>query len=126
MDGLEVFNFTMKEVPKDLNRLLEYSGIDKDNIDYFVFHQANKFMTDLFAKKLKLPLEKLPMSIGEFGNTSSASIPLTIVARLDEEKLKAAEYLMFSGYGAGLSWGTSILGLKKLLSITFNRILIFY
>jgi 3-oxoacyl-[acyl-carrier-protein] synthase-3 len=106
MDGIEVFNFTMREVPRDIKQLLKYSNFEIDNIDYILFHQANKFMTDFFAKKLKYPLTQVPYSISEYGNTSAVSIPLTIVSKLNG--LLENKTIIMSGYGAGLSWATSI------------------
>jgi 3-oxoacyl-[acyl-carrier-protein] synthase-3 len=81
-----------------------------DSIDYFVFHQANNFMNGYLAKKLKLPSEKVPSSIAQFGNTSSVSIPLTIVSQL-KDKLKGTNTLLLSGFGVGMSWASAILPL---------------
>jgi len=108
MDGMEVFNFTIKVVPKSINEILQYSENKLENIDYIVFHQANKFMTDFFAKKLKCPGEKIPYCLYRFGNTSSASIPLTIVSEL-QSKLKNTKKIILSGFGAGFSWGTALI-----------------
>jgi len=108
MDGMEVFNFTMKVVPQSVLALLKYAGLQLADVDYLVFHQANKFMTDFFAKKLKCPKEKIPYSLGRFGNTSSASIPLTITTEL-RDALGERKRLLMSGFGAGLSWGTALM-----------------
>jgi len=113
MDGMEVFNFTMNVVPKDIKKVLEYAGKSHDEIDYLVFHQANKYMTDFLAKKVKISTEKIPYSIQKFGNTSAASIPLTIVYALIN-RLKTTGLVAFSGFGAGLSWGTALLELNNL------------
>jgi len=104
MDGMEVFNFTMKAVPHSVLELLAFSGLQLAEIDHLVFHQANKFMTDFFAKKIKCPKEKVPYSLHRFGNTSSASIPLTIASEL-QQSLKEPKRLLLSAFGAGLSWG---------------------
>ncbi len=106
MDGMAVFNFAMKRVPKSITEMVEVSGITTDDIDWLVFHQANKFMTDFFIKKLKLDKDKVPYCIQKYGNTSSASIPLTIVSEL-RNKLKDGDRVVMSGFGAGLSWGTA-------------------
>jgi len=82
MNGADVFNFLIREVPKDIKWLLEKSFTPMDEIDYFVFHQANYFMNNYLIKKLKLDKNKVPMSIEKFGNTSSVSIPLTIATQL--------------------------------------------
>lgn len=111
MNGADVFNFVIREVPKDFNRLLEYSGVEKDAIDYFVFHQANSYINGFLAKKLKLPEEKTPATIHKFGNTSSVSIPLTIISEL-KGKLDGRKRLLLSGFGVGLTWGTAIIDLN--------------
>lgn len=108
MNGADVFNFVIREVPKDFSRLLQYSGQDLNSIDYFVFHQANSYINGFLAKKLKLPENKLPSTIGKFGNTSSVSIPLTIVSELRGE-LRNHKRLLLSGFGVGLTWGTAII-----------------
>jgi len=112
MDGMEVFNFTMREVPKDIKRILKFSKINLNEIDYIVFHQANKFMTDFFAKKLKYPIERVPYSLQKFGNTSAVSIPLTIVSEMKDTLTDQTKQVIMSGYGGGLSWGTALLNLN--------------
>jgi 3-oxoacyl-[acyl-carrier-protein] synthase-3 len=112
MDGLEVFNFTLKVVPKSINDILSYSGKDINQIDYFLFHQANRFMIDFFVKKLKIDTERVPISLDTFGNVSSPTIPLTIVSRLNN-KLKTNNQILLSGFGAGLSWGAAIVDLDN-------------
>lgn len=104
MDGMDVFNFAMRVVPRSVKRVCAETGTALPDIDYLVFHQANKFMTDFFAKRLGFDLEKVPYCIGKFGNTSSTSIPLTMVSEL-AGRLKAGDRLVLSGFGAGLSWG---------------------
>ena len=106
MDGMAVFNFAMKRVPKSIKEIVEVSGTTMEDIDWLVFHQANKFMTDFFTKKLKFNPEKVPYCIQKYGNTSSTSVPLTIVSEL-HDKLKDGDRVVMSGFGAGLSWGTA-------------------
>ena len=112
MNGADVFNFVIREVPKDFNRLLEYAGVEKDAIDYFVFHQANSYINGFLAKKLKLPDDKIPATIHKFGNTSSVSIPLTIISEL-KVKLSGRKRLLLSGFGVGLTWGTAVLDVEN-------------
>ena len=107
MDGLDVFNFTLKVVPSSIKAALSKSNNNNETIDYFLFHQANKFMIDFFRKKLKIAENKVPISLDKFGNVSSATIPLTIVTRL-KDKIENKK-LLLSGFGAGLSWATAIL-----------------
>jgi 3-oxoacyl-[acyl-carrier-protein] synthase-3 len=113
MDGLEVFNFTLKVVPKSVKDALAETGDSIDSVDFFVFHQANRFMIDFFVKKLKIPTDKVPISLDTFGNVSSATIPLTLVTRLKNELAYTEKKLLMSGFGAGLSWGTAILEMNS-------------
>lgn len=107
MNGSEVFTFVIKEVPADIRNILEFSGNDISDIDYFVFHQANMFINSHLAKKLKLDSEKVPSTIEKYGNTSSVSIPLTMVSELNG-KLDNKRVLL-SGFGVGMTWATCII-----------------
>lgn len=110
MNGADVFNFVIREIPNDIKNILEYSNVDRESIDYFLFHQANDFMNSYLIKKLKLPIEKVPSTIAKFGNTSSVSIPLTIVSEL-QEKLKSRKQLMLSAFGVGMSWTSAVINM---------------
>ena len=112
MDGMEVFNFGMKEEPRDIKNLLSKAGLDLNDLDLLIYHQANRFMTDFFTKWLKYDKSKTPYSINKFGNTSSASIPLTIASEL-KDKYPKRRNVILSGFGAGLSWGSVLLDLTK-------------
>lgn len=112
MDGMDVFNFALRVVPKSIKEILSKTGTCLESVDYIVFHQSNKFMTDFFIKKLKFPKDKTPYSINRFGNTSSASIPLTIVSEL-EDKLTDPKKIIMCGFGAGLSWGTALVSFRN-------------
>jgi 3-oxoacyl-[acyl-carrier-protein] synthase-3 len=106
LDGMDVFSFGISQAPKTVNKLIEKFEIDKEAINHFVFHQANLMMNKMIVKKLKLPLEKVPYSLKEFGNTSSTTIPLTIVTELKDNLTNASQDLILCGFGVGLSWGT--------------------
>ena len=106
MDGMDVFNFAMKRVPKTIKEMTEVTGTTLDDIDWLVFHQANRFMTDFFVKKLKFNPEHVPYCIDRYGNTSSTSVPLTIVSEL-YDKLQNGNRMVMAGFGAGLSWGVA-------------------
>lgn len=112
MDGMAVFNFGMSEEPRDIKNLVSAANISLDDIDLLIYHQANMFMTDFFTKWLKFSKDKTPYSIKKFGNTSSASIPLTIVSQLKDNYTKR-DNVILSGFGAGLSWGSVLLDLSK-------------
>jgi 3-oxoacyl-[acyl-carrier-protein] synthase-3 len=112
MDGAEVFNFVLREIPPHIKEILQNSGVAKDEIDFFVFHQANDFMNSYLVKKLKLPDDKVPSVIQRFGNTSSVSIPLTIATEL-QHKLQGRKKLLVSGFGVGMSWATAVLNFNN-------------
>jgi len=111
MNGADVFNFVIREIPKDFKDLLDFSNTDINLIDYFLFHQANTYINGYLMKKLKLQPEKVPSSIAKFGNTSSVSIPLTIVSELKNE-LKTNRKLLLSGFGVGMTWATAIMNFE--------------
>lgn len=106
-DDIAVFNFTISEVPALLKEFLAETGAEIGDFDALVLHQANMMIMKQIAKKIKMPMEKVPVSLDRFGNTSGASVPLTIVDRYgsctENQKLK----LLTSGYGVGLSWGVA-------------------
>lgn len=112
MNGADVFTFVIREVPKDFYHLLEFSGSDLSQIDYFIFHQANSYINGYLIKKLKLPSDRVPSTIEKFGNTSSVSIPLTITSEL-KDKVSTRKRLLLSGFGVGLTWGTAIIDLNQ-------------
>lgn len=105
MDGESVFVFGISQAPKSIKALANYYGIDLNTIDLFTFHQANLFMNEKIRNKLKLAEEKVPYSMQEFGNTSSASIPLTLVTRRADMLREGKVSHIACGFGVGLSWG---------------------
>lgn len=107
MNGGDVFNFVIREIPKDMKRLLAYTGEDVQKLDYYVFHQANNFINSYLAKKLRLDSSKIPSTIAKYGNTSSVSVPLTIVDRL-KGKLDGEKRLFLSAFGVGMTWANAI------------------
>ena len=109
MDGGEIFNFTLRSVPALVNYLSETAQIQTQEYDYFLFHQANLFMLKHLAKKLKLPVEKMPINIDEYGNTSCASIPLLMTTKLKDSLIKAPLQISMFGFGVGYSWGAASL-----------------
>lgn len=105
MDGSAVFEFSLLRVPRSFKDYFMTFGGAIDDYDYCVFHQANLFMLEHIRKKIKLPLEKMPVSIDRYGNTSSASIPLTIADLCERESVREQIRFIASGFGVGLSWG---------------------
>lgn len=106
MKGMDVFSFGISTAPKSVRKLAEHFGFDYQEADYFVFHQANMKMNNMISKKLKLIPEKVPSCMYHFGNTSSASIPLTIVTQLKGKVEEVPTKFICCGFGVGLSWGT--------------------
>lgn len=106
MKGMDVFSFGITTAPKTIKCLADHYGFDYLAMDYYVFHQANMKMNHQIVKKLKLDPEKVPSCMYEFGNTSSASIPLTIVTQLKGKFENKPTKFLCCGFGVGLSWGT--------------------
>ena len=114
MKGMDVFSFGISTVPKSVKKLGEHFNFDYQGYDYFVFHQANMKMINMIVKKLKLDSSKVPNCIDKFGNTSSASIPLTIVTRL-KGQVKPNTKIICCGFGVGLSWGSVAFDIDQLV-----------
>lgn len=106
MKGMDVFSFGITTAPKSIKQLAEHFGFDYLSADYVIFHQANMKMNNQIVKKLKLDPEKVPFCMYQFGNTSSASIPLTIVSQLKGKFENKPTKFICCGFGVGLSWGT--------------------
>lgn len=107
MNGGDVFNFVIREIPKDIKHLMEHTGRDIQKMDYYIFHQANNFINQYLAKKLKLDSGKIPSTIEKFGNISSVSLPITIIDQL-KDKLHGNHELLLSAFGVGMTWATAI------------------
>jgi 3-oxoacyl-[acyl-carrier-protein] synthase-3 len=114
LDGIEVFNFSLREVAPNIKILLKHTEKNINDFDYIVFHQANILMNNTIKKMLKIDSEKFPSSIKDYGNTSSASIPLTIVTQLSNEVTTKKLSILIAGFGVGLSWGSNNLELNKI------------
>lgn len=114
MDGTEIFNFAVIEEPKAFERIIEYAGISKEKIDYYFFHQANTYIVNNIAKRLKLDPTKVPNETTEkYGNLSGCSIPATICDTFGDIPLKRDITISLAGFGAGLSFGNAIVGLTQ-------------
>ncbi|MBL7935124.1 MAG: ketoacyl-ACP synthase III [Bacteroidia bacterium] len=109
LDGIEIFNFALKEVAPSIKNLFDISGFEDAKIDYYVFHQANKLINESVRKKCRIEAEKVPYSIQKFGNTSSASIPLTMLYQLKNKLETKSLNLLLSGFGVGYSWGNCLI-----------------
>jgi len=106
LDGMDVFSFGITKAPESVNLLLSKFGIEKQQVDYFYFHQANLMMNERIRKKLQLPENKVPYSLRDFGNTSSASIPITMITQTADALTDGICEIVACGFGVGLSWGS--------------------
>ena len=88
--------------------MLEKVGKTLDEVDMFVLHQANCRIIESVSKRLKVPMEKFPMNIENFGNTSAASIPILLDELNEQGKINEGDTIVFSGFGAGLTWGATL------------------
>ena len=110
MNGAEIFSFTQKNVPVVVGQTLENNGLSIDQIDCFVFHQANSYMLNFLRKKIKIPQEKFVVNMTNVGNTVSNSIPLVLAD--EASSIPTAGYVLICGFGVGYSWGGTILKYK--------------
>ena len=109
MDGQEVFKFAVKKVPECISQVLEDTGYITGDIDHFIIHQANYRIIESIAKRLKVDIEKFPVNMEHYGNTSGASVPILLDELNQAGKLKRGERIVLSGFGAGLTWGALLL-----------------
>ncbi len=109
MNGLEVFSFSLKEVPKLVNEILEKNELEMENIDLFVFHQASKIILKSIQRKLQIPTEKMAYYIENYGNTVSISIPLCLKEAQKEGRIKKGDKVLIAGFGIGFSWSGTVL-----------------
>jgi 3-oxoacyl-[acyl-carrier-protein] synthase-3 len=115
VDVAGFFDFASREIPADMVRIFEYAGENYEAMDFYLLHQAVKSLNDQIAKKMKLPADKLPSSIHKFGNTSSVTIPLTMVSEIRDELRQGKNRLFLCGFGAGLSWASAITSTNRCL-----------
>lgn len=108
LNGIDVFHYSVNLVPENITKLLEFAGKEIHFPDLFVFHQANKLITESIRRKLKISVEKVPYSMYEYGNTASASIPLTINTFWNQHVSKTA-WIIVSGFGVGFSMASGLI-----------------
>lgn len=109
MNGPDIFNFTMDIVPKLVSDTLIKNNKDFDDVDFFIFHQANKYILEFLRKKIKIPKDKFYINLEETGNTVSATIPIAISQCLHQNLIKKGDSVMLIGFGVGLSWAGCII-----------------
>jgi 3-oxoacyl-[acyl-carrier-protein] synthase-3 len=109
MDGPEIFNFTIGIIPDLIEKTLIKNNFKKEEIDFYIFHQANALMLNFLRKKIKIPVEKFYINMEETGNTVSATIPIALKDALLRGMIKPGDKVLIAGFGVGLSWGATII-----------------
>lgn len=109
MEGQAVFRFAVTTVPKYIKQILKKTELEADDIKFFVLHQANRRILEMVAKRLKVDMDKIPMNIDHYGNTSSASIPILLDELNRNHLLEEGDKLILSGFGGGLTWGATLI-----------------
>lgn len=113
MNGSSIFNFTLEAVPNMVSQVLEKNGMEKENVDYYIFHQANKFMLNTIRKVCVLPKNKFYINLETTGNTVSSTVMIGLKDCLDNHTIQSNMNVMITGFGVGLSWGGTILKFVK-------------
>ncbi len=111
MNGPEIFNFTIEKIPAAIDEILNINGVEPDKIDYYVLHQANKYMLDYLRRKAKIPEDKFYINLQETGNTVSATLPIALHNLIKDGKITSGSKILLVGFGVGLSWGGVIINL---------------
>lgn len=123
INGMDVFSFAITKPPISVKKMLEEQGLDKDkDVDYYLIHQANKLIVDRLVKKLKLPSEKVPYNLQEFGNLGGASILMLMTSDISEDLSSRPLTLLCSSFGLGLTWGTMVLHTMPMKVFPINKL----
>lgn len=109
MDGKEVFKFAVRKVPEIVAQILEDAQMDPEEIKYFVLHQANFRILEAASRRLKVPMDRIPVNIDRYGNTSAASVPILLDELKRDGKLERGDKLVLTGFGSGMTWGATLL-----------------
>ena len=124
MDGTAVFNFVMEDVPPMLFDLFSRANVTKDDLDWFLFHQPNRFMLQKLAEKIEVPYDKMPSNVVEkYGNSSGTTVPAVTVLTFEGKELPAKQKVCFAGFGVGLTWAGIVMDVYPLdfcRTITFK------
>lgn len=122
INGMDVLSFAISRPPISIKNLMEKYQLNTENVDFFLIHQANKLIVDRIVKKLKLPLEKTPYDLQEFGNLGGASIPMLMTYNLAEELQARPLTLVCSAFGLGLTWGTMVIKTRFVMVLPLNKL----
>ena len=121
LDGMAVFDFSIGVIPGAINDFMTKTNTNPDSYDHFVMHQANKIMNETIRRKTGFSKEQTPYSLADFGNTSSASIPLTLITKTDDS-LSDNRSILLAGFGVGLSWGMAKISTKNIVVSKLNEL----
>jgi 3-oxoacyl-[acyl-carrier-protein] synthase III len=105
MNGREVFKFAVRQMGESCINVLEKAGLTKEDVDFLIPHQANIRIMEASRQRLELPIEKMSKTVHKYGNTSAASIPISIVEEIEAGKIKDDDLVVMVGFGGGLTWG---------------------
>lgn len=108
MNGADVFGFALRTVPPAVDQLLEKAGLTLDQVDFFVLHQANKFILERLRGKMKIPVEKFWIDMENCGNTVSSTIPIALESAIDQKRINPGDRVALVGFGVGYSWGATM------------------
>lgn len=122
INGMDVLSFAISRPPVSIKRMMDTYNLTTENVDYFLIHQANKMIVDRIVKKLKLPLDKVPYDLQEFGNLGGASIPMLMTYNLADELNSRPLTLVCSAFGLGLTWATMVLKTKRIEVLPVNHL----
>lgn len=109
MNGADVFSFALRTVPPAIDQLLQKSGLTMDQVDFFVLHQANKFILERLRGKMKIPAEKFWIDMENCGNTVSSTIPIALESAMEQQRVKPNDRVALVGFGVGYSWGAAMI-----------------
>ena len=121
INGMDVFSFAISRPPISIKKMMERYNLTTENVDYFLIHQANKLIVDRIVKKLKLPIEKVPYDLQEFGNLGGASVPMLMTYNLADELQRRPLTLLCSSFGLGLTWGTMVLKTQRMIVLEVGK-----
>jgi 3-oxoacyl-[acyl-carrier-protein] synthase-3 len=113
MRGIDVLHYCAKYVVPNITELLAFANVDRGTPDYYVLHQANRIVNDCLVRQLGIPGDKAPETLSEYGNTSCASIPVTMCRRLSQQLTCGSTRLLLSGFGSGFSWGSALISARS-------------
>ncbi|AOC90562.1 beta-ketoacyl-ACP synthase III [Bacillus sp. L381] len=105
MHGREVFKFAVRQMGESSVNVIEKAGLSKEDVDFLIPHQANIRIMEAARERLELPVEKMSKTVHKYGNTSAASIPISLVEELEAGKIKDGDVIVMVGFGGGLTWG---------------------